>query len=444
MSTTLIEKLNLIQDSRDSIKSSLINKGQSVNNDIRTYSTAIDNISTGSSSLNIYMQTTEPEKKEGIWIKQSGRSYDIVVTDKDIDYTAGFSSIFSLPIYVRTSASLGENIYLFGYDTENSVDVPKGFLFKPYNSTFEELPAPPVIPQITNLGIRNGLMYYVNGTNLYTFNIATQEHSLVTNSLPVSVGGKASVLADNMIYFSNNLMSSTKSTFCSYNLDTGVSTTYTTIPDTQINFSMDYKDGLIYIIGGQYAAGNIGGIIRTLNVNTNTWNYVGQYASGSNCRIRLTPHVNINGKLYMFGCYDDAGYNSYYKVNYTLGPSNTSVTAFHSSSPRMVDGIACAVSNNEIYVFSFNDSNSQYTATSKTKKAIRYAINNRNADSSVYNKDTLLLYQGTTYSTELISSDSIQGRNVTYFSDVKFWDAGTQSASRDNVYIGNGTTWVKL
>lgn len=98
MSMTLMEKLGLIQDSRDNIKSSLINKGQSVDNDIRTYSIAIDNISTGSSSLNIYMQTTEPEKKEGIWIKQSDRSYDIVVTNKDIDYTAGFSSIFSLPM----------------------------------------------------------------------------------------------------------------------------------------------------------------------------------------------------------------------------------------------------------------------------------------------------------------------------------------------------------
>lgn len=76
----LNNKLTTLQASRDGIKLALTQKGQVVNNDIRTYATAVSNIQR-QTELNIYNQTTEPTNKDGIWLKTNKEVSSIIEDD---------------------------------------------------------------------------------------------------------------------------------------------------------------------------------------------------------------------------------------------------------------------------------------------------------------------------------------------------------------------------
>lgn len=76
----LNNKLTTLQAARDGIKLALTQKGQVVNNDIRTYATAVSNIQ-GQTELNIYNQTTEPTNKDGIWLKTNKEVSSIIEDD---------------------------------------------------------------------------------------------------------------------------------------------------------------------------------------------------------------------------------------------------------------------------------------------------------------------------------------------------------------------------
>lgn len=65
MSSDLNDKLNLISNARNDIKSSLINKGQLVNNDIRTYANAIYNISSGSGDVKLFDTISNMQNSSG-------------------------------------------------------------------------------------------------------------------------------------------------------------------------------------------------------------------------------------------------------------------------------------------------------------------------------------------------------------------------------------------
>lgn len=111
MSTSLNDKLNLIQDARDNMKLALENKGQTVSNDIRTYSAAINNI-VSSDKLNLYVQLDEPEDKNGLWIKTEKAYTDFKWSLGSKAFTAGFKR-FDTSYYYIAAVGKGPLIYLF-------------------------------------------------------------------------------------------------------------------------------------------------------------------------------------------------------------------------------------------------------------------------------------------------------------------------------------------
>lgn len=144
--TTLLDNLNSIKNSKADIKQALIDKGQNPTNVFADYAQLIGDIQTGedltevlntqdqkiaeleatlenktageNAKLNIFVQTTEPTSKDGIWI-QVDKTLEHIVEDDDY-YIEGEYDVDgkyrNIPynFYCGSAVAIGTDIYLFG------------------------------------------------------------------------------------------------------------------------------------------------------------------------------------------------------------------------------------------------------------------------------------------------------------------------------------------
>lgn len=95
---TLEEKLSLIQQARNNIKISLENKGQTVNNDIRTYADAIDNISGTAEVTGAKVFETEEEMRAD----ETAKEGDLAILYRNEIQNCSVDSQFSKCIFPET------------------------------------------------------------------------------------------------------------------------------------------------------------------------------------------------------------------------------------------------------------------------------------------------------------------------------------------------------
>lgn len=436
---TTTDKLNYLLETKSLIKEAIEYKGQAIDetDTFRDYADRIKNIST-TSRMNVYVQPDEPEDKEGIWIKNDTKisDYDIIFNTHTSTYSAGWSGNITLPLYVCSAVGYKEVIYLFGYDTVDSVTTPKAYIYNPIESTFTELPQPPVTFSLNTFGIVGTKIYLSSGISLYTFDIETKVYEII-GTLPITPGNRATLLSpDGYIYLAKNNWGGSDASFYKYNINTGESTKLANIQNKKNSYTLGYYNGFIYAIGGQKEY-SVNKLSYRYNTATNSWSATTNTPVDS---IRCNSAATAGNSMYIFGGWNNSGYNTstFYKFNMETA-SFSSLT----SGGTMAGGIACTVRDNEVYNFSFSNSSAQYAQDNMTKICKRYTISKRGVDTRTYDKTSVVIYTGTTYNTELATLNNT-GRNLSYFADVGFYIPEDGFSFENDMYIGDGTSWAQI
>lgn len=156
--TTLLDNLNSIKNSKADIKQALIDKGQNPTNVFADYAQLISDIQTGEDlseelsaqeaklaqlesildnktaggkvKLNIFMQETEPEIKNGIWL-QSNKSFNKVISKENISIEPSYS------VYVSDKIGNSANVALPSWIKEKGYE----YLFTYFNPSSSEIGA---------------------------------------------------------------------------------------------------------------------------------------------------------------------------------------------------------------------------------------------------------------------------------------------------------------
>ena len=117
---TIQDKLNYLNTTKGLIKQAIIDKGQTIadTDTFRSYTNKISAINSG--NLNVFIQQTEPENKNGIWIKRDPVTISDVVASTDISVKGEWSQdgiVASPPnngAYGCISEKVNDCIYLLG------------------------------------------------------------------------------------------------------------------------------------------------------------------------------------------------------------------------------------------------------------------------------------------------------------------------------------------
>lgn len=385
---------------------------------------------------NIFIQPTEPENKNGIWINTlSPDEYKVVFTDKPITYSAGWNSTFTLPLVPSVCAAYGEKIYLFGSMTINSVTKELAYLFNPMSMTYTELPAPPVGFNLSNLEIYNHKVLLPSSKSLYMFDVDTQEYELYVENLPTSFGNRSSILIGDDIYYTPNPWGGSDKSFYKFNIPTKTSTRLANLPATKNSYNIGYYNGNIFFIGGQLDYG-VNSTSYVYNIANNSWSTTTSTPSDS---LRCIGSTQIGTDLYMVGGWDARGYNLNYFYKFNM--SSRAYTQLTAPGGQTSGGVMCQVKDNELYDFGLNITSAQYS-TDQTQYAKRYVLRNRTVDNNQYEGNCVLIYNGTSKNTELITIES-EGKNLTYFSDIAYYDKDKGIIPDVEIYVGNGVSWIK-
>ena len=216
--STLSEKLILIRDARDDIQEALNDKGQVVGKDIRDYATAIDNIDTsedlddeltaqeakiaeltvalnnktaGEPKPNIFVQESEPNKKDGIWL-QTNKEYVKVIRDDnvfigekwDIEKMNTLQEVPDVSSSGHPIANIGNYIYSFcaryGTTTAYKYDV--------LNDTYTQLTNTPELYFSANSCIDCGTNIYLfkcdsSSTYCYKYDTLTDTYTKLASTI---------------------------------------------------------------------------------------------------------------------------------------------------------------------------------------------------------------------------------------------------------------------
>ena len=379
-------------------------------------------------SSNIFIQDTEPETKNGVWIKDSNINVNLVqILSKTLSPAVGnwndTSNYEQLPydFYLGITASIGQYVYIFFNTTSSGVNAL--YRYDSINNTYTQLKDAPLD---TNRGVGN-----VIGTDIYLF------------------GSQAT--ANKKAYKYNTLTDE-----------------YTAIADTPINFgnatSAAYGDS-IYIFGGAEAAD----ATYKYNTKTNTYTKLANMAVGSTAGRAVTSGDNI----YVFGA------GGYIDINKYNVPTNTH-SAMKSKPAQNIGRCVPIAYGNYIFTFgsSVNDTAAQYiymfdTTTDKiTELSVRvpykfgqggaefvnnkiYFFGSKFADvmrrvqtvdistSIPLEEDTLLLFSGSsdTYNVMLVD-DTVK----TTFNSMLLYlrHKGLLKTDSVTIYYGNGETWTQV
>lgn len=373
----------------------------------------------GSIKPNIFIQETEPEIKEGIWIKANKELNKINVVDEISMGKWVTSGITAIPYgdTGRACVTVGTEIFIFGgYNNAN-----KAYKYDILTNTYTKLSDIPY-------GFANGIavtdnsnIYLVGGTNaapkyIYKYNIASDTYEKMTD-LEYQFYAGAGCLINSEIYLFTYSMTSGVAVF-KYNILNGQSTELQNFSSFPIK--LDYGAGInigtnMYLFGGMSN--------RTLaykyDITTNTYEKLADIPYECYQSAICTDGSNI----YLFG-----GTNKYSQKAYKYNIVDNQYIQL-TDIPNVFDfGYATCIDEN-IYLFG---TKSNHTGVEKFQL-------------TSFEDKTVIIVQGEgQYKTKLLSISDIQGNLLYPFDDVYY--NTTESGLDDTLptYYGTGTEWVKF
>lgn len=391
----------------------------------------------GGGNLNVYVQNTEPTKKDGLWIKDTGRKGKII-NDLDLWFANAWNDpnlhpLASPPINYNQSygCSVGDFIYM----PMGANQFPYLYRYDTINNIWEMMPDAPFSYSLGN-AVAVGNVVYVfcqssvsNYQTLIAFDTVSKTWSTKANiPFAFNEGSVASVGTD--IYLFGGL-SNTKTT---YKYDT-LTNTYTKLTDIPYSFSYGSASAVgsnIYLMGGN-GSPSIDSCYMYDTLN-NTWSAKATMPKN----VKYHQSVTIGSKIYVIG-----GTGTTVTVKILIYDAINNTWSYGSDLPYEMFYSTVAYCNKAIYSIGGIGSSpiTHYTDIRA------YYFN-----SKVYEDGTVLLYRTSdstgTYATELLTprTTAYTGpftKLLTRFNNVFYYKGGTLQENLPT-YYGDGTKWIKF
>lgn len=379
----------------------------------------------GEVETNVFMQETEPEKKDGIWL-QGNYEVENIIADRNVfggaEYNASKTSdLSSIPynhIY-GSASSVGTDIYLIGTSTSNYQN--KIYKYDTINNTFTQKSAT-VHSAGCNASAVVGTNIYVFGSNNSSYYKSAKKYDSINDtissltSIPTNFySGNAEAVGKDIFLFGGD--ASTAYRLIAYKYST-VSDTYSRL--TNIPFSFYY--GASAVIGTNiYLFGGDGGNTTAYKYDTLTDTYT---------KLRDIPYAFHNGKakavgtdIYLFG--GETYKNYVYKYD-TLTDTYDKLLnlgySFYNGSLGFND--------TDIYLFG---------GTDYPKKVQAVTLLNKE-----YPNNSIIITQGGDMSQTTNIADIGITNLKTYYDRVYYRDNNGQLLNSIPTYNGDGTGWTRI
>ena len=443
-------------DSKNKIETAITAKGGTVSkeNEVATIDELIDGLSTiGGTSINLFVQTNEPETKDGIWIKSDDKSksatymkekinrnrrfYNDIINQNTLSHSYDYSrpAIFDKNrkmIFVFCS----NKIYIYTDDILNS----RYYATKNCKLTFRKYEKSSPIGvswavHCSNANIGSKIFLLGSSTTVnYLFNWNTNTFTK-QDSIPFNPGANSrAVYLNNYIY----LFTRTKAckAYCS-SMGLGFSNISNTSYDFNCGCVVASKDK-IYLFG---------------SITTKYYNTAYSYdpKTDTYTSIRSLPRYGCAGirgyycerddKIYLFGINDSSGtsYSSSGDTNYVYvyDIKNNNYTQLPKTGKSLYGSCSTFVeTNNAIYFYRFFGNSSLETQYYISRDTIGFFPENSIVITGFNNSEQ--------YRTKLFNYEKkLDFLNYINFQDIVVTDDNGKNDGT-SVYIGNGEKWTSI
>lgn len=371
----------------------------------------------GSIKPNIFMQESEPETKEGIWIKSNEVMNKIKVVESLSPGEGTWENLGDIiPVEFKGGAVVdtSNGIYIF---VEDSV-----YVFDELTKTFEKKATMPITIG-KGMAATIGTYIYIFGdnssrTSAFKYNIIDNSFERLAD-VPYKIFGSRIATQGDDIY----LVSSEITPTVAYKYNT-ISNTYTKLADIPYGLSpgnIAKVGNYIYLFGGNSSATRKN--VYRYNIQTDTYENLNVEAPFD---MHYPITVAVDNKIYILGGY----------LLKSCCVFDTTTNSFESLTdcPNDITNSKGCLYNNTIYIFGGEFSNTSKQVVAYTLPTIEDIPTN-----------CMVIIEGAgNYKTQLFSTNNIEGRLLYKFSDVQY---NTAEGNLDNTlptYYGTGTEWVKF
>ena len=430
---SIASKLEKLQTDLANAYNSIETKGGTIpqNKNTENLSTAIEGISGGGdgSSLNIFVQDTEPEVKKGIWL-QTNKTPEHYIYDEEVFIGGEWLDNgvkAEIPGYTYQSpqaVTIGTDVYLFGIGNTSAM-YNLAYKYDTLTDTYTQLRNIPFI-FVTGCAVSIGTDIYLIGSSdssstykfMYKYDTLTDTYARLTDN-PYSFYGGAAVAVGTDIYIIGGLQ--TPSVIQKYDTLTDTYTRLTDIPYPFKRGSATVVGNKIHLIGSDQS-----GYYRnhyTYDITSGIYSQMSNYPYSGNAAGNCA--VVVGSDIYIFGNMSSEEKKAY-KYS-TLTNTYTQLT----NVPYTCYSGGIAFVGNQIYLF-------------KNKRVQVYAL-----ESKTYQQDELVVicqgkYKTVGYEIDLYDNDKDVNSAKYAFADA--WYYTTQDGLITNIptYYGDGTNWIKL
>lgn len=366
---------------------------------------------------NIFIQETEPEIKEGIWIKKVTDNINkILVKDQVINGEEWNSKVYSTPpINFNENGgidAIGSDIYIIYGNTI--------YKYNSLNDTYIKLDTTIPISLTQGSIIAVGTDIYLfggnnNNTSAYKYDTINNTYSQLTN-IPFQFYSGSIATIGTYIYVFGGIQQQQ----IAYKYDT-INNSYTQLTNIPFQFRNGSAIAVgtnIYLFGGTQYKQRAYKYDTINNSYTRLTDIPFGFARGSVAK--------IDTDIYLFG----GMYESTYAYKYNT--DSDTYKKIEDMPYSFQDGGAININNEKIYVL--------WGTLSKKMASILLISKETYPDKSV------VIKQGSSYSSQILPTENelIEGRLVNKFDNV--WYNTTENGLDDTLptYYGAGTEWVKF
>ena len=358
--------------------------------------------------MNLFLQTTEPENKNGIWVKTDTQYENKIAVQNALSETGEYTKLKNIPYDFSngSAVAVGTDIYLLGRNTNYKYDT--------LTDTYTLLTNIPINLQYGSAVAIGTDIYILGGVNsglyIYKYDTLTDKYSKLTN-IPSNFSYGSAVAIGTDIYLLGGNISGNKN----YKYDT---LTGTYIQLANIPYSFSYGSAVaigtdIYLLGDYYSTTNNYKYNTLTDTYTRLANIPDSFTRGS--------AVAVGTDIYLLGG-NGGSKNNNYKYN-TLTDTYTQLVDIPFS---FSSGCAVLLGLN-IYLLC-ETYNYKFTLT---------------LQNDIPNNSLVLEQTGSIYKTILFDSDFTNGLEYK-FTNVWLKNADGTIDITTPVYYGDGAKWVQF
>lgn len=396
--------------------------------------------STGGARLNVFAQEIEPEIKEGIWVKANktiNKIFKATIATNDKWDTKNTYPILPVNSNLSIATSIGTDVYIFGGYGLPTMAYKYNTVSKEYTK-LKDLPYTNIREQgcvaigtniyflygASSSGTTSKVCKYDTITDTYT-ELGTVPHTAYMSTM---------VSIDNTIYiFSGN---TTTTSAGKYKIENNTYNALASIPGNVYSLSA-VTDGIyIYLFSDPYLGAGEKNAYK-YDIKNNSYSEISNILTAvTDIKSAAINPILAGNTIYFFGY----GANSYDVQTYKYDIATDTYSRIDDMLYGASGGRSVKV-NNSIYLIGGSTSNGNPGYENNYKNVQVLNLGEELPEGIV--DGSVIITNGNTYSTELISTDNIEGRVTSTFSDVIYYDNGAQDNSLPT-YYGTGAAWVKF